>query len=496
MGSRERMAGYLEGTNPPAAGGGHGASPESACRKQLKALLDQESLVELDSRVQSRPAPSGFYREPVPGDGVVTGYGTIDGRLVYVAAQDSTVYGGSVGRTHAEKFTKAIRMARSAGAPFIGLYASGGARIEEGTAALDGLAAILGELEDARGEIPLLAVVTGPCAGGMAMAPALSDFVLFCGPSAGLYMNGPMVIAATEGKEITPEAIGGAAVHGSSTGLASLSFPVPDECWPALRRLLEYLPDNSEQPAHEIQVGADDPNRTDADLDRLAAGMDDGYAMRTVIESVVDRASFLEIRPSYAEGLVTGFARFDGIAAGILANEPAAGGRRMTAAMADKAGSFAAFCDAFDLPLVTLVDLEGFAISVEQEKSSLVGRAASMMAAFARSGNVRVSVLVGKAVGSGALAMNSKAAGADLVYAWPTAEISAASPDMAAHILYRKEIAASPDPAAARSEWAERYAREIASPAAAAASGHVDEIISPSATRPRIVSALMSLTGR
>lgn len=485
MGSRERMSEYKEMRQAKEAS----LPADDVCRKRISLLLDEASFVELDSLVKGRGIAFGFSREAVAGDGVVAGWGTIDGRQVFIAAQDPAVYGGSIGQMHAEKICKAIELARDARVPFIGLWETGGARIDEGIVALEGLGGILASLNAASGEIPLLAAVFGPCVGGAAMAAAACDFVLMCEEKSGLYMNGPMVISGVENKNIAAADIGGAKVHSSETGLAAFVAADETDLLGHVRLLLDYLPDCMDGFIYPGDSD-DDPNRTDANLDQIAADLDSGYAMHEIITSVCDRDSFLEISASYAGGLITGLARFDGSVTGILANAAP----RLDVAMTRKARRLIDLCERFNLPLVTLTDAEGFAISLAEEKNGLIQAGSDLLQAMLAASVPRISVIVGKATGTAYLALSSKTCGADLVYAWPTAEIAIVGADTAAHIIYRKEIAASADPARARGEFVEKYAREIAGPEVAASLGHVDEIIEPAATRPRIISAINMLT--
>ncbi|MEA4888446.1 MAG: carboxyl transferase domain-containing protein [Clostridiaceae bacterium] len=485
MGSREKMTGYME--KRASLDVVHAAA--DVCRRRIGQLLDPQSFVELDSLVEARGLTFGFNRPKVAGDGVVTGYGTLNGRMVYLAAQDPSVYGGSIGQMHAEKIAKAVQLACEAQVPFIGLYDTGGARIEEGVLGLEGLGCLLSALDDASGQIPLIAAVFGPCAGGAAFAAAASDFVLMSEKGSGLFMNGPMVVSAAENKTLDAAAVGGARIHAEKTGLAALTAPDEDSLIALVRQLMPFLPDSGEG-FLGCESPDDDPNRTETRLDELAANLDQGYDMREVINLVVDSSGFLELFPSFAVGMVTGLAKLDGITVGVLAQaEP-----RITADMAGKAAKLVGLCDRLNLPLITFTDAEGYAIGLAQEQGGLIQAGADLMKAMLRLETAHVGVIIGKAIGTAYLTFNSKNCGADLVYAWPTAEIAVVGPDTAAHIIYRKEIAASADPITARTEFASRYADEVASPYVAASLGHVDEVIQPSATRPRLISALEMLT--
>lgn len=485
MGSREKMSAYVEKRAALDAA----RAQSNACRQRINQLLDEDSFVELDSLVEARGVSFGFSREPVAGDGVVTGYGTIDGRLVYVAAQDPDVYGGSIGQMHAEKICKAVELACTAQVPFIGLYETGGARIEEGIVGLEGLGQLLSTLDAASGEIPLIAAVYGPCAGGGAYAAAMSDFVIMTEEKAGLFMNGPMVISGVENKAIEPSAIGGAAVHSQETGLSTLVAKDEADLAGQLKMLLNYLPDNADGFIYP-QDSQDDPNRTDAALDDIAATMDQGYDMRQVVRSVVDQDSFLELSPDYASGMICGLARLDGVTVAVMANAES----RMSKAMGEKAVKLLETCERFRLPLITMTDAEGFEISLAAEKGGLLQAGASLMKAVLQSSVPRVGLIVGKAIGAAYLTMSSKSCGTDMVYAWPTAEIAIVNADTAAHIVYRKDIAASEDLANARKDFVDKYAQEIAGADVAAKLGHVDEVIQPAASRPRLISALQMLT--
>jgi acetyl-CoA carboxylase carboxyltransferase component len=463
-------------------------SGSDVCRQRIGLLLDPDSFVELDSLVEARGLTFGFDRPKVAGDGVVTGYGTIDGRLVYLAAQDPAVYGGSIGQMHAEKIAKAIQLACAAQVPFIGLYETGGARIEEGILGLEGLGFLLATLDEASGQIPLLAAVFGPCAGGAAFAAAGSDFVLMS-DRAGIFMNGPMVVSAVENKAIEPAEIGGAQVHAAQTGLATLTAADERSLIGQIRQLFAYLPDCADG-VNLIADPGDDPNRTDVRLDEMAAAFDDGYDMRALLEMVVDQDSYLELTPGFAPGLITGLARLDGLSVGLLAH----GEKRLTCAMADKAARHVARCDRLGLPLITFVDAEGYAIGLAEDRGGLVKAGADLMQTCLRCEVPRIAVIVGKAIGTAYLTFGSKSGGSDFVYAWPTAQIAVVNPDTAAQIINRKAIAAAADPIQARAAFVQRYGDEIASPLVAASLGHVDEVILPSATRPRLISALEQLT--
>ena len=485
MGSSEKMAAFVE----KSAVNQDIMDSDKLCFSRLMTLFDPDSFVSLDRKVVSRPFSAVFERPPVEGDGVVTGYGTIGGRLVFAASQDPDVYGGSIGRAHAMKIVKVIEMAVSSGSPFVALYSSGGARVEEGILALEGLGAILSALSDAKGQIPLLSAIMGPCPGGLALAAAKSDFVFFCEGVSGMYMNSPSITAAMSAGDVNPSDIGTPESHMKQTGLASFVLPDEESCLLQIRELLDYIPVVSGDSLvfTREEVLDDDPNRTSDDLNRLASEIDlNGLPIRDVFREIADRQTFLEISEGYGTDMVTAFARLDGITIGLVGNAAA----RLTEAGAKKTSRFVRFCTAFMIPLVTFTNAEGFEIGTEVEKSCILEAASDLISAFSESDIPRIGVIAGKAIGTAYLVMNSKMLGADMVFAWPTAQIAVMSSDTAANILYNNDIAESEDPIAARTEKVQAYDSEISNPEVAAGYGQVDELILPSVTRPRIISAL------
>ena len=485
MGSSEKMAAFVE----KSAVNQDIMDSDKLCFSRLMTLFDPDSFVSLDRKVVSRPFSAVFERPPVEGDGVVTGYGTIGGRLVFAASQDPDVYGGSIGRAHAMKIVKVIEMAVSSGSPFVALYSSGGARVEEGILALEGLGAILSALSDAKGQIPLLSAIMGPCPGGLALAAAKSDFVFFCEGVSGMYMNSPSITAAMSAGDVNPSDIGTPESHMKQTGLASFVLPDEESCLLQIRELLDYIPVVSGDSLvfTREEVLDDDPNRTSDDLNRLASEIDlNGLPIRDVFREIADRQTFLEISEGYGTDMVTAFARLDGITIGLVGNSAA----RLTEAGAKKTSRFVRFCTAFMIPLVTFTNAEGFEIGTEVEKSCILEAASDLISAFSESDIPRIGVIAGKAIGTAYLVMNSKMLGADMVFAWPTAQIAVMSSDTAANILYNNDIAESEDPIAARTEKVQAYDSEISNPEVAAGYGQVDELILPSVTRPRIISAL------
>lgn len=458
------------------------------CIGRVRSLLDSESFVEVNQFVQSRGLSPGFDRKKIDGDGVVVGYGTISDRLVFVASQDPDVYAGSMGQMHAEKISGIIQMAIHSKAPFIGLYDTGGARIEEGILALEGLAGVLSSIGEASAQIPTIAAIMGPCPGGSALAASLSHFRFMTEQSSGLYMNGPMVTAAAEGRTMAPSEIGGARIHSTLTGLASIVCEDENACIRSIKTLLGYLPDQPDEIAFD-DGASDDPNRVESRLDEIAGVFDQGYDMEEVIQLVADKDSIFEISKEYAAGIITAFAKLDGITVGIIASNAL----RMDASMAKKAASFIRFCDTFQIPVLSFVDCEGFVIGIESEHSDIISSAAELYRAMDSCCSPRIGILIGKAIGTAYLTLAGKQAGCDFVFAWPTAEIAVVSPDTAANILYRTQIASSDNPIAARADFTKRYSDEIASAYVASSLGHVDEVIMPSSTRPRLISSLQIL---
>lgn len=485
LGSSEKMAAFLKKT----AAQQDNMDTDRLCISRLTMLFDPDSFVSLDNKVVSRPFSEAFDRPPVEGDGVVTGYGTIGGRLVFAASQDPDVYGGSISRAHAMKIVKVLEMAVSSGAPFIGIYSSGGARIEEGVLALEGMGALLSALNEAKGIIPLISVVLGNCPGGLAIAAAAGDFLLFGGDKARMFMNSPVITAAASDAAVPVSDIGTPDVHKKNTGLAAFVLDDEEACLFKAREILDYIPVNTGDTLvfTRESVTFDDANRTSDALNEIASAADEaGLDVRAVFTEVSDLGAFLEVWDGYGTDMITAFAKLDGISVGLIGNASS----RISEAGAGKAARFVRFCSAFMIPIVTFTNSEGFVIGVETEKTGILEAAGDLISAFDGADVPRIGVLTGKAIGTAYLAMNSKMLGADMVFAWPTAEIAVLPADTAANILYRKEIAESEDPASLRAEKVKAYKEQISDPETAAGYGQVDELILPSATRPRIISAL------
>jgi acetyl-CoA carboxylase carboxyltransferase component len=483
MNSSEKMAAFLD----KIAGEPTGLRRDKLCDQWLSMLFDPDSFVSLDSKVVSRPFSDAFDRAPVEGDGVVTGYGTIGGRLVFAAAQDPDVYGGSMGRSHSMKIVKSIEMAIDSNAPFVALFSSGGARIEEGVLALEGLGAVLSALNEAKGMIPVLSAIMGQCPGGLAIAAVKADFLFMIEKKSGMYINSPSLSSIADAMNGTPDNIGSAETH-KKTGLASFILPTEDACIDKIREVLEYIPVAAgEYPSVVRELCNDDPNRVSEALNKMASESDMNPILAdAVFKEISDRNQLIEIGSDYGKDIFIALGKLDGVTVGFIGNRA----QRMTSEGVKKAARFVRFCDSFMIPMVTLTNSEGFELGSKTESSSVLEDAASLIDAFASSSAPRIGILAGKAIGTAYLCLNSKMLGADIVYAWPTAEVSVLSADAAAHILFREKISGSENPIEAREKLVSDYRDQIGNAEVAASLGQVDEIIVPSATRPRVISAL------
>ena len=483
LSSSEKMSAFIKKAEEQSS-----SAKNTPSMTRLTAIFDPGSFVSIDSQVVSRPFSDAFDRPPVDGDGVVTGYGTVDGRLVYAAAQDPSVYGGSVGRAHAMKIVKSLELAIRSGAPFLLLFSSGGARIEEGILSLEGMGALLSSLSEAKGIIPLIGGIYGACPGGLALAAAQFDFLVFLRSKGGLYMNSPAVTAFAEGNSADPALIGSAQDHERFTGLASVVAADEEEAATRFREILAYIPvQTGTDYSFTRELSSDDPNRVDEKLNAIAENVDsDGVPVGTILASVADFGESLELSAEYGSDILTAFIRLDGLAVGVVASREV----KITEAGAKKAASFVRFCTSFMIPIVTITNASGFAIGAASEKSGILSAASDLVTAFAGSDVPRIGLIAGKAIGTAYLALNSKILGADIVYAWPTAEIAVMEADTAANVLFAKDIASASDPQAAREEKVRAYRDQISDPSVAAGLGQIDEIILPSATRARLISAL------
>ena len=460
------------------------AKSKLTARERIEKLLDSQSFVETDAFVEHSAAVSGLKEVSAPGEGVVTGYGTIDGRGVYVFSQDYTVLGGAMGMMHAKKILKVLDLAGKTGLPVVALLDSMGARLGEGAGVLEGFGSIFAKMVELSGVVPIITAVCGQCAGTAAFFAPLSDFVFMTEGLSGVYSFAPGSFNET-GEEADNEAIGGTAVHAQKTGMAHFKCASEDDAFSYMKQLLSYLPDNnlSDTPIFE---GGDD-------LNRQIENYTGPYDIRAMISSVMDNGVFFETQAFYATGILTGFARLNGRSVGIVANYP---GVNLDALTCSKAASFVSFCDAFGMPIITFTNTSGFVKDVEQEQCCLVKSGAKLIYAYAESTVPKLNVITGKAIGSGYVAMSPKSLGADMVYAWPDAEISCLPADAAAVILMSDSIASADQPVEARKEAADTYSKTFASPWEAAKMGYVDEIIYPAETRQRLAGALELAVGK
>jgi propionyl-CoA carboxylase beta chain len=467
-----------------------------SARERLDALLDEGSFVELDRFVTHRSSDFGLDAQRPYGDGVVTGYGRIEGRLVYVFSQDFTVFGGSLSEAHAGKICKVMDLAVRNGAPVIGLNDSGGARIQEGVVSLGGYADIFLRNTLASGVVPQISAILGPCAGGAVYSPAITDFVFMVRNTSYMFVTGPGVVKTVTHEDVTMEQLGGADVHGGTSGVSHFTCGSEIECFDAIRRLLRYLPSNNVD-APPRAAGADPRDRRDETLrDVVPDSASKPYDMHEVIRRVVDDGEFLDVHADYAQNIICGFAHLGGYSVGVVANQPAvlAGVLDMHASV--KAARFIRFCDAFNVPIVTFEDVPGFMPGVAQEHGGIIRHGAKLLYAYCEATVPKLTVIVRKAYGGAYDVMSSKHIRGDYNVAWPTAEIAVMGPKGAVEILFRKEIAEAEDPAAATEARVQEYTDKFANPYVAAARGYVDDIIDPADTRPRLIDALESLQGK
>jgi propionyl-CoA carboxylase beta chain len=489
---RKRKAALLDGARKEAVRKQHEKGKLTA-RERVELLLDPGSFQETDPFAVHRTHDFGMDRNRPPGDGVITGYGTIDGRRTFVASQDFTVFGGSLGEIHAQKICKVMDLAMATGAPFIAINDSGGARIQEGAASLAGYGYVFERNVRASGVIPQISVIMGPCAGGAVYSPAITDFTFMVRETSHMFITGPDVIKAVTGEEVSFEELGGAMTHASKSGVASFVAQDEEECLALVRHLLSYLPPNNvEDPPSYAAV--DDPERHDEGLTHLIPdSAKEPYDMHEVVRRVVDDGDFLEVFPYWAMNIVIGFARLDGRSVGVIANQPKVLAGTLDIDSSEKASRFVRFCDAFNIPILTFVDVPGFLPGTQQEFNGIIRHGAKLLFAFAEATVPRLTVITRKAYGGAYLVMNSKHLRADVSFAWPTAEIAVMGPEGAVNVVFKKQIEKAQDPAAARDELIQQYQEKFATPYIAAERGYVDDVIEPAETRPRLIKALRML---
>jgi acetyl-CoA carboxylase carboxyltransferase component len=464
-------------------------------RERIELLVDKGSFREMDAFIQHRTHDFGLDKQKFISDSVVTGWGTIEGRLVYVFSQDFTVFGGSLGEVHAEKICKVMDMAMKSGAPIIGLNDSGGARIQEGVVALAGYADIFLRNTMASGVIPQISAIMGPCAGGAVYSPALTDFIFMTRNTSYMFVTGPDVVKAVTHEEVTQEELGGASVHSEKSGVCHVAADNEADTLFLIRKMLSYLPQNNmEDPPFMV---TDDPLRMDESLDSIIP--DDAnkpYDIKDVIRPIVDGGQFFEVHENYAANIVVGFARLGGHSVGIVANQPAVLAGVLDIDASEKGARFVRFCDAFNIPIVTFEDVPGFLPGTNQEHHGIIRSGAKLLYAYCEATVPKLTVVTRKAYGGAYCVMSSKHIRSDVNLAWPTAEIAVMGPDGAVNIIFRKELEKAKDPVAKKAELVADYREKFASPYVAAERGYIDDVIEPKETRPRLINALEMLSNK
>lgn len=461
-------------------------------RERINLLVDEGSFIELNPFLEHRCTDFGLDEMKAPGDGVVTGYGKVNGRPIYLFSQDFTVFGGALGEMHAKKIANVMDLAAKSGAPFVGLNDSGGARIQEGVVSLDGYGHIFYRNSIYSGVIPQISVIMGPCAGGAVYSPAITDFVFMVENTSQMFITGPKVIETVTGEKISSEDLGGAKVHNSISGNAHFRGKTEEEVLEQVRLLLSYLPQNNEEKPPRLELAEEDDYRPDL-TDTIPFDAVRPYDVRVVVEQVVDEGSFLEIHQDFAKNIVVGLARVKGEVVGLVCNQPKfmAGGLDIDSS--DKAARFIRFCDSFNIPIITFEDVTGFFPGIKQEHGGIIRHGAKILYAYSEATVPKLTVILRKAYGGAYVALNSKSIGADLVFAWPNAEIAVMGPQGAANIIFAREIENSENPEETRAQKIEEYRQKFANPYVAASRGMVDDVIDPRETRIKIIQALEML---
>ena len=472
------------------------AKNKKTARERIEILFDEKSFVEIDAFVETRSTEFDMQNKKIPGDGVVTGYGTIDGRLVFLSSQDFTVIGGSLGEMHANKITKVMDMALKTGVPFISINDSGGARIEEGIDALSGFGDIFFRNTRASGVIPQISVILGPCAGGAVYSPAITDFVFMNKKTSQMFITGPSVIKAVTGEDIPLEDLGGADAHNQKSGVAHFKTDNEEECLAKIAKLISFIPDNNLSSTYTSD-SKDSLNRVSEKLDNIIPDdTNKSYDIKDIIKEIVDENDFFEVHEHFAMNIVVGFARINCETIGIIANQPKVLAGSLDVDSSDKAARFVRFCDAFNIPIITFTDTPGYFPGVAQEHNGIIRHGAKLLYAFSEATVPKINIILRKAYGGAYIAMNSKHLGADIVLAWPTAEIAVMGAEGAANIIFRKKIKDSTDPVTTRNEKIDEYRNKFSNPYVAASRGYVDDVIEPGLTRLRIANALMMLASK
>lgn len=464
-------------------------------RERIEILLDEGTFVELNPFIEHRSQDFGMDEVKAPGEGVVTGYGKIHGRAVYLFAQDFTVFGGALGEMHARKIANVMDLAAKNGAPFIGLNDSGGARIQEGVVSLDGYGHIFYRNSIYSGVIPQISVIMGPCAGGAVYSPAITDFVFMVEKSSQMFITGPKVIETVTGEQISSEDLGGAKVHGSKSGNAHFTAKSEEEVLENVRTLITYLPQRAGEKPSAIEGDDQDDYRSDL-AEIVPFNPQRPYDVRTVIDQVVDPDSFFEVHEQFAKNIVIGFARIKGKVVGLVCNQPKVMAGGLDIDSSDKASRFIRFCDSFEIPLITFEDVTGFFPGIKQEHGGIIRHGAKILYAYSEATVPKITVILRKAYGGAYVALNSKAIGADLVFAWPNAEIAVMGPEGAANVIFAREINNSDNPEKTRANKIAEYREKFANPYVAASRGMVDDVIDPRETRIKLIQALDMLENK
>ena len=500
--SNQEKFGELERKNQEALTGGgekriaqQHAKGKLTARERVQLLMDDGSFQELGKFVMHRSKDFGLDKEHYLGDGVVAGYGTIEGRLVYVFSQDFTVFGGSLSETHAEKIVKIMELAMKNGAPVIGLNDSGGARIQEGVVSLGGYADIFYRNVMASGVVPQISAIMGPCAGGAVYSPAMTDFIFMVENTSFMFVTGPNVVKTVTHENVTAEELGGASAHSTKSGVTHFSCVNEADCIVQIKKLFSYVPQNCEDGVPLLPYSPGNEKRP-ALSDLIPQNPNQPYDMRDVIHGVVDDASFFEVHKNFAENIVVGFARLAGRSIGIVGNQPAALAGVLDINSSVKGARFVRFCDSFNIPLLVLEDVPGFLPGTDQEWNGIITNGAKLLYAFSEATVPRVTVITRKAYGGAYDVMNSKHIGADFNYAWPTAEIAVMGAKGAAEIIFKKEISEAADPAAKLDEKVAEYTKKFANPYRAAHRGYIDEVIYPEETREKLIKVFKMLENK
>ncbi len=469
------------------------AKGKMTARERIDYLLDDGSFMELDLLARHRAQGMGLENDRPYTDGVITGWGTIDGRKVMVFAQDFTVFGGALGEVHSEKIVKVMDLATSVGVPLIGLNDSGGARIQEGVVSLASYGNIFYRNVKASGVIPQISVIMGPCAGGAVYSPAMTDFVYMVDKTSYMFITGPDVVKTVTGEDVTPEELGGATTHATKSGVATFVAPDDKTCLEDVRYLLSFLPQNNLEEAPRAEV-TDDPDRScNALMALMPENHNRAYDMKAVVKEVVDDGEFYEYFPRFASNIVCGFARLDGHSVGIVGNQPMVKAGVLDIDSSEKAARFVRTCDAFNIPIVTFIDVPGFMPGTDQEYGGIIRHGAKLLYAYCEASVPRISVITRKAYGGAYVVMDSKSIGCDLAFAWPNAELAVMGAQGAVNIVYRRELDAAPNPEARRAELVEDYSERFANPYIAAERGYVDDVIDPADTRKVLIRGLAML---